>query len=180
MIRHNSTIISKKKKCVSCGRIDYHFSKKRCKTCATIEDTQKRVDSMDEDQESLQYLMQDLDHVFSKYIRLKYADDKGMVECFTSGKKFHWGKIQCGHFIPRSNLGTRWLEANCRPQSEYDNCFLSGNMDVFEKKLEEEKSGSVDYLRELAYQVAKPSRDELKQMIIEYRHKVRMLEFKAK
>lgn len=39
----NSTIIVKKKKCVSCGKLDYNFSKGRCKTCATIENTAKRV-----------------------------------------------------------------------------------------------------------------------------------------
>jgi hypothetical protein len=39
---NNSTIITKKKKLL-CGCFDYNFSKGRCKTHATIEDTAKRI-----------------------------------------------------------------------------------------------------------------------------------------
>lgn len=177
---YNSTIITKKKKCVNCGKLDYHFSKKMCKQCATVHSTQKRMDEFEEDGESFKNLIQDLDHVFSQYIRCKYADSNGIVECYTSGKKIEWTKIQNGHFIPRSNLGTRWLESNCRPQSEHDNCFLSGNLDVFENKLESEHSGIVDYLQEVARQVSKPTKDELKSLIIEYRSKLELVKKKFK
>ena len=34
-----STIINKKKICISCGNLDYHFSKKMCKQCATVKST---------------------------------------------------------------------------------------------------------------------------------------------
>jgi len=174
----NSTIIVKKKRCVNCGKIDYHFSKKMCKQCATIHSTQKRIDEFEDDTESFQNLVQDLDAIFSQYIRCKYADKEGMVECFTSGKKYHWTKIQNGHFIPRANLGTRWMEANCRPQSEHDNCLLSGNLEVFEKNLEKEHKGIVDYLQGTARQIAKPTREELKHLIIEYRSKLSLIKSK--
>ena len=175
----NSTIIVKKKRCINCGKIDYHFSKKMCKQCATIHSTQRRMDAHEEeDFESFKNLTEDLDHVFSQYIRCKYADKEGMVECFTSGKKYHWTKIQNGHFIPRANLGTRWLEQNCRPQSENDNVFLFGNLDVYAKKLDQERSGTVEYLQELARQVAKPTKDELKSLIIEYRAKLDLVKKK--
>lgn len=176
----NSTIIRKKKRCITCYEMTFIFSKGRCKSCATIEDTQKRIDNFDDDdeRESFTNLIQDLDAVFSVYIRLKYADANGMVECFTSSKKYNWKKIQCGHFISRNNLGTRWLEANCRPQSEHDNCMLSGNLAIFEKKLEEERKGSVEYLRELSRQIAKPTISELKSLIIEYRSKMNQVKKK--
>ena len=174
----NSTILVKKKKCVNCGKLDYHFSKKMCKQCATIHSTQKRMEEFEEDGESLQYLISDLDHVFSQYIRCKYADANGIVECYTSGKKMKWQEIQCGHFIPRGNLGTRWMEANCRPQSMEDNYFKLGNLEVFEQKLDEENSGIVEYLQETARQVTKPTRDELKALIIEYRSKLNLVKKK--
>ena len=60
----NSTIIVKKKRCINCGNIDYHFSKKMCKQCATIASTQKRMEEFEDDTESFQNLVQDLDHVF--------------------------------------------------------------------------------------------------------------------
>lgn len=176
---YNSTIIVKKKRCINCGKVDYHFSKKMCKQCATIHSTQRRMDAhQDDDFESFKNLTEDLDHVFSQYIRCKYADKEGMVECFTSGKKHHWTKIQNGHFIPRANLGTRWLEQNCRPQSENDNVFLSGNLEVYAKKLDQERPGTVEYLQELARQVAKPTKDELKSLIIEYRAKLDLVKKK--
>jgi hypothetical protein len=170
----NSTIVRKKKRCVTCFGYDYIFSKGRCKHCATIEDTQKRIDKVQDtdESESMQNLIADLDYVFSQYIRVKHADKDGIVTCFTSGKKYNWQQIQCGHFISRKNLSTRWLEANCRPQSEHDNCLLSGNLEVFEKKLEEEKKGSAEYLRELSREINKPTISELKELIIEYRSKL--------
>lgn len=175
----NSTIIRKKKRCKVCYEMTYLFSKGRCKQCATIEDFQERVQEYEgEDKESFSNLVSDLDQVFSLYIRMKYADSNGMVECFTSGKKYHYKQIQCGHFISRSNLGTRWLELNCRPQSEHDNCMLNGNLAAFEKKLNEEKPGTVEYLRELSRQISKPTISELKSLIIEYRSKMNQVKKK--
>lgn len=175
----NSTIIRKKKRCKVCYEMTYLFSKGRCKQCATIEDFQERVQEYEgEDKESFSNLVSDLDQVFSLYIRMKFADVNGIVECFTSGKKYHYKQIQCGHFISRSNLGTRWLELNCRPQSEHDNCMLNGNLAAFEKKLNEEKPGTVEYLRELSRQISKPTISELKSLIIEYRSKMNQVKKK--
>ena len=174
----NSTIIVKKKKCVSCGKIDYHFSKKMCKQCATISSTQKRMEEFEEDGESFQYLVSDLDRIFSQYIRNKYADKYGVVECFTCGDKMTIPESQCGHFIPRANLGTRWMEANCRPQCIECNCFQFGELEKYEVKLHDENSGLVEYLQETARQVTKPTKDELKSLIIEYRSKLNLVKKK--
>ena len=61
-------------------------------------------------------LKKDLDAVFSQYIRLSYADDNGMVHCYTCPKVLHWKEITNGHFITRGSLATRFDERNCRPQ----------------------------------------------------------------
>ena len=81
----NSTIIVKKKRCVNCGNIDYHFSKKMCKQCATIHSTQKRMEEFEDDSASFQNLVSDLDHVFSQYLRNKYSYKTGVVEFYTCG-----------------------------------------------------------------------------------------------
>lgn len=174
----NSTIIVKKKKCVNCGKIDYHFSKKMCKQCATIHSTQKRIEEFEEDGESFKYLVSDLDIVFSQYIRNRYANKEKIVECYTCNKKMTIAESQCGHFISRSNLGTRWMEANCRPQCMECNCIKLGNLEEYEHRLHEENSGSVEYLQEIARQVAKPTKDELKSLIIEYRSKLGLVKKK--
>lgn len=177
---YNSTIRVKQKTCVSCGKPCVWFSRKRCQQCARVESVLAADEKEVAQDESFQNLVDDLDVWFSKYIRLLYADEKGMVECFTSGKKIKWTQIQCGHFISRKHFATRWMPQNCRPQSEYDNCHLHGNIEVFRRKLEEEKPGICDWLEEQAREVVKPTRDELKQLVIEYRNKARMMENKIK
>ena len=47
----NSTIITKKKR-LSCGCYDFNFSKSRCKMHATIEDTAKRIDKHQQQEDS--------------------------------------------------------------------------------------------------------------------------------
>jgi hypothetical protein len=180
MIR-NSTIIPKKKK-LKCGCFDFNFSKGRCKAHANVDNFNKRLEKHEEqeDGESFSNLRDDLDVWFSRYIRLKYADAKGFVFCYTSGVKSRWQDAQCGHFVPRGNLATRWMEQNCRPQSKNDNEYLDGNLKVFRQKLEQEQAGLPEWLEEQGRQVVKPTHDELKQLIIDYRYKVRLLEKKFK
>ncbi len=176
----NSTIKLKEKICVRCGNKCIWFSKKRCKDCARIEDAMVEDSIEDEKDESFMNLVDDLDFVFSRYIRLLHSDEKGIADCYTSGVKKRWQELQCGHFVSRGNYATRWLVDNCRPQTEFENCHLHGNLEVFRKKLNEEKPGLAEWLEEQGRQVCKPSRDELKQLISEYRFKVKLLEAKIK
>jgi ribosomal protein L37E len=175
---YNSTIIVKKKRCVNCGNIDYHFSKKMCKQCATMHSTQKRMEEFEDDSESFQNLTSDLDYVFSQYLRNKYADKTGVVECYTCNKKYKISEMQCGHFMGRSNLSTRWMEDNCRPQCEQCNCYKDGNIEEFEYRLHKENNALVEYLREIARQAVRPTRDELKGLILEYRAKLNLVKKK--
>jgi len=57
-----------------------------------------------------------LDTVFSRFIRLRDADHRGMVTCCTCSKPMHWKDAQCGHFQVRTYYKTRWDELNCHPQ----------------------------------------------------------------
>lgn len=172
---YNSTIITKKRK-LACGCFDYAFSKNTCKQHATIKSTNKRIEKHEAEieDESLQYLIQDLDAIFSKYIRQKYSE-KGMVKCFTCPKVLPISEIQNGHYTARGNLGTRFLEYNCRPQCPTCNANHEENTEPFRIALEKEKKGITEYLEEQARLIAKPTRDELKQLLIEYRYKLKQL-----
>lgn len=75
-------------------------------------------------------LKKELDRLFSLYIRAKYPK-----RCYTCGKS---GTLQCGHFIPRQYLATRWDENNCRPQCVGCNIFGGGKPLDFEERLKEE------------------------------------------
>ena len=175
----NSTIINKKKRCVNCGSMDYWFSKKMCKSCAVVTSTKNRIlryeNEQNTDDESFRNLIDDLDYVFSRYIRLKHSDNSGNCECYTCGKTQHYTILQCGHYIPRANLMTRFLEHNCRPQCKECNEYKSGNLEEYSKRLENEQSGIVDWLVEQSRQIHKPSRDEMKHLLNEYRNKLNII-----
>lgn len=180
---YNSTIGIKKKICKTCGKSDYIFSRGECKGCATVSSTKKRFENSDneDDGDDLSTLIDDLDRVFSRYIRIKYADESGYVSCFTCDyPPMHFTRIQCGHFIPRTHLATRWMEDNCRPQNVHCNCDLYGNLEVFKERLEAERPGITEYLTEQSRIVTKPTRTELKELLLLYRNKLRVAEQKLK
>tara|TARA_R110000868_G_scaffold411651_1_gene706734 strand:+ start:3258 stop:3809 length:552 start_codon:yes stop_codon:yes gene_type:complete len=173
----NSTIISKRKICKTCKKSQFLFSHGNCKQCATVKSTSNRAEKLEEQDEdiSFQQLIADNDEVFSKLIRVKYADKDGMVKCYTSDVLMRWQDSQCGHFIGRSHLATRWMEDNCRVQSAYDNCNLHGNLEVFKKRLEAEKSGITDFLVEQSRQVTKIGVTELKELLVQNRFRLKLL-----
>ena len=58
---------------------------------------------------SLAVLTKELDDVFSKYIRNKYSHD-GYCYCFICSKRMRISEAQCGHFIDRDQMATRYDE----------------------------------------------------------------------
>jgi len=120
-------------------------------------------------------LIDDFDDLISKYVRLRETDENGNLQCFTCPNVFKWTIMQCGHFVPRSALSTRWLLQNLKPQCRNCNEHLAGNLKVFEELLEKETPGIVEFLKEQSRIVTKPEKDELKQQIIDYKQKVKIL-----
>lgn len=76
-------------------------------------------------------LKKELDAIFSQYIRLKYADDSGMVKCVTCGAVRHWKEMQAGHYISRQHLAVRFDEDNVFPQDVSCNVFRGGNYTAY-------------------------------------------------
>jgi len=139
----------------------------------------KQVQEGNYEQASVQALKNDLDFVVSRYIRMLYADGKnGFVQCFTCPTIKHFSLMQNGHYIPRSNMATRWLIKNLKVQCPTCNEQKHGNLEVFSQRLEEEETGIVEYLKELSRETQKFGIDELKQMLIDFRAKLRIVETK--
>lgn len=106
--------------------------------------TKKRVKTR-----SLSKYKKELDAVFSKYIRAKYQ--KTCFTCNASGKM-----LQCGHFVSRMYLATRWEEDNCRPQCVGCNIWGSGKPLDFEENLTKELGAKrVQELKDARKQVLK-------------------------
>mgnify|MGYP006405877433 CR=1 FL=1 len=111
-------------------------------------------------------LKKELDKWFSLYIRLRDANEYGMVQCFTSGRVYHYKKIHAGHFMSRRHLSTRWCETNVQPQSAADNLFGQGEQFKFGLNLDSKfGEGTAE---ELQYK----SRTTLKISRVEYEEKI--------
>jgi hypothetical protein len=129
-------------------------------------------------EEDLSGLIEDADAVFSQYIRLKYADSKGVVKCFTCNTFKHWTLMQNGHYVKRAHLYLRWDERNCRPQDADCNEFKGGNIPVYTERLEAECQGITEILQEEMRIVHKPTREEIRQIISQYTPLVKELKKK--
>lgn len=78
----------------------------------------------------LKTLREELDRVFSIYIRQRDCiESRGNFgPCYTCGKIYSFKDLQCGHFVSRSAIPTRYDEQNCHAQCVGCNIFKSGNM----------------------------------------------------
>lgn len=100
-------------------------------------------------------LKKELDKLFSLYIRQKYSEN-GYATCYTCGITKPWKEMQCGHFVSRSYLATRFLEANVRVQCVGCNMFGGGRTVIFANKIENEEGlGTVAALYKEAQKVIK-------------------------
>ena len=108
--------------------------------------------------------------IFSKYLRLKYADWRGNVKCCTCNKTRMWNdRIDAGHFISRRHNATLFDERNVHPQCK--GCNMNSGEPVKYYQFMEEKYG-VKVINEL-YKLSKTSKSFTKQELIEMTDKWR-------
>ena len=126
--------------------------------------------------QTIPQLIKRLDAVFSKYIRLRVADENGIVRCFTCGTPHHWTKAECGHYCKRQYMNTRFDEMNCQVQDFKCN-YLEQGADVKFKEALIKKYGEQEYNKLIArkYQTKKWSHFELQYLIEDYKKKVNEL-----
>lgn len=114
-------------------------------------------------------LKKELDRVFSIYIRSNYPK-----RCYTCGKV--GVTLQCGHFVSRQYLATRWDERNCRPQCVGCNMFGNGQLLDFEENLKKELGDeTVENLKKMRHQVLKLDRLWYENEIQKYDTRIREL-----
>lgn len=125
-------------------------------------------------------MIEDADRIFSQFIRLKYAGERGNTPCYTCGFVKHWTLQEAGHYIKRGHLYLRWDERNVKVQCFDCNQVLYGNMAEYTQRLEKECKGITDILKSDMRIVHKPTREEIRQVIAEYTPKVKALKLKLK
>lgn len=170
-----STIIPKKKNCFSCGKSSYIFSKGMCKQCAAVNSFHNRMAKITEQEDGLPELIERLDGLISKWVRYGAMSPDGLTECYTSRKRFKPSELDAGHYVSRNCMFLRFDLRNIKPQSRTDNRFKYGLAAEFGKRLEEDNPGITEILLEESHIIHRWSRDELKQMILEYERKVSSL-----
>lgn len=111
-------------------------------------------------------LKKELDRLFSIYIRSKYPQ-----YCYTCGRT---GILQCGHFISRQYLATRWDENNCRPQCVGCNIYGNGKPLDFEERLKKELGDNfVEEMKKKRHTITKVSIQWYKDQIEFYKDKLK-------
>ena len=55
-----------------------------------------------------------LDKVFSEYIRLRDVREDGTFICISCNNGFPYEVSDCGHYISREHMSTRFSEENCK------------------------------------------------------------------
>jgi len=89
-------------------------------------------------QPSIKRLKKEADRVFSIYIRMR-----GKGVCFICGVRKQWKEMDCGHYISRNHLATRYDERNCQCSCKRCNIFMGGNLTSFAIKLIKRYGGNI-------------------------------------
>lgn len=116
------------------------------------------------------------DKAYSLLVRLRAADSKGMVTCVTCGVREHWTDVDCGHFIPRQHMATRFDARNTGPQCRVDNRVRGGLPGIFADYIDRiHGSGTAEAMRSQARQVCKRTKAEITEMAAQFRSEVARL-----
>lgn len=76
-----------------------------------------------------------LDTVFAKFIRLRDAMPNGTFRCISCGRILPYDESDCGHYINRQHMATRFSEKNCNAQCRKCNRFDEGNIQGYRRGL---------------------------------------------
>lgn len=112
------------------------------------------------------------DKWFSLYIRIRDCDENRIAKCCTCGKVIDVKYADCGHFIKRQHMATRFDEKNCAAQCKYCNRFEQGKDVDFERYLIKRwGEDAVLLLKSGKRNTKKMSTFELDLLAIEYKQK---------
>lgn len=117
-----------------------------------------------------------LDKVFSEYIRLRDTREDGTFTCISCNRILPYDQADCGHYINRKHMSTRFSEKNCNAQCRSCNRFDEGNIQGYRRGLIA-KYGEpiVVMLESMKNQINKISEFEYNAMIDHYRKEVKRL-----
>lgn len=80
--------------------------------------------------------LDDADTNFSTWIRVKAADEDGLLYCFICGNRFHWKEAVAMHCEPRASMPTRFDQINVQPGCTECNGKPNGDRETFRTMLD--------------------------------------------
>lgn len=114
-----------------------------------------------------------LDRVFSEYIRKRDSRD-GYFTCISCGRIKPYEQADCGHYINRVHLATRWSEENCNAECRHCNRFDENHLHGYRMNLVKKIGESrVLMLESRKNSQCKIGDFELKYLIDEYQRKIK-------
>lgn len=121
-------------------------------------------------------LVDKLDKVFSKYIRLRDCMVGGYTRCISCGRLLPFEDFDCGHYMGRTHMATRYDEDNCNSECKRCNRFGADHLIGYRANLIHKIGEQRVMLLEVkAHQIHKWSDFELEAMITYYSKKVKEL-----
>ena len=124
---------------------------------------------------------EELDRVYSLYIRLRDAQDGGWTRCISCGHVYPFEQMQCGHYWSRKHIATRWDEQNCNSECSFCNVHEVNHLVGYRKnliaKIGEDAFGGLE--RRHLSESKEPEEWEYKELIRGYKELCRVLK-KAK
>ena len=109
-----------------------------------------------------------LDREFSMFIRLRDCMPNGYFRCISCGQIKPFAQADCGHFINRQHMSTRFDEMNCNSQCRKCNRFMEGNIQNYRKGLISKYGEQKVILLELKQGVYRKFSDFEYQQLIKY------------
>jgi hypothetical protein len=123
-----------------------------------------------------------LDRAFSDYIRQRDCLPGTEINvCISCGKTQYWKESDCGHYVNRKHMSTRFNEKNCNAQCKYCNRFCEGNMSGYTLGLIKKYGADIiEFLVYLKNKTVKYSQFEIDELTKYYKLKTKELIIKQK
>lgn len=115
---------------------------------------------------SVAKLKKKADAAYSTYVRLRDADDRGMVTCITCPTTRFYKQMQAGHFVSRRVNQLRFFEENVNGQCDGCNRWKHGEQYAYSKALDlKYGDGTADRLWGQRFSTHKFTKEELEEII---------------
>ena len=117
-----------------------------------------------------------LDRWFSYFIRLRNADEFGMVGCITCNKRIYWKDADCGHYVKRGRSACRFNEQNCGAQCRHCNRQRNGEEQAHRIYIDKfYGDGTAGFLKLKGKKPFTMTRDEYIEKIIYYKEQLKII-----